>query len=76
MFDTALSPGASWPRTGTITEKLDKVAQAWRSVHSVFASYGDNVLYEIFNEPWGYKADAATYVRDMVRALAECLLAS
>lgn len=69
MFDTSVAPGASWPRSGTVTEKLDKVAEAWRSVHSVFASYGDDVMYEIFNEPWGYKNDAATYVSDMTKVI-------
>jgi len=69
MFDTSSAPGGSWPRLGTVTGKVDKVAQAWRSVHSVFAPYGENVLYEIFNEPWGYKADAATYVSDMVNTV-------
>lgn len=82
MFDTSITPGASWPRSGRVTEKLDQVAHAWRTVHSVFASYGDNVMYEIFNEPWGYKNDAVTYVHDMkeVIRLAElphdrCILA-
>lgn len=65
MFDTSSAPGASWPRTGTVTGKIDQVANAWKSVHTVFGSYGDNVMYEIFNEPWGYKADAVTYVREM-----------
>jgi len=66
MFDTSFTPGTNWPRAGNVTGKVDKVAQAWKSVHSVFASYGDNVMYEIFNEPWGYQANAAVYVKDMV----------
>jgi hypothetical protein len=69
MFDTAFTPGTSWPRNGTVTGKVEQVAKAWRSVHSVFASYGDNVLYEIFNEPWGYQNNAATYVADMLSVI-------
>lgn len=65
MFDTSIAPGTSWPRTGTISGKVEKVAQAWKNVHNVFAPYGEDVMYEIFNEPWGYKANAAPYVADM-----------
>jgi len=69
MFDTSLAPGFSWPRAGNLTGKVDKVAQAWRSVHKVFAPYGENVMYEIFNEPWGYQNNAAAYVSDMVSVI-------
>jgi len=65
MFDTSLKPGTSWPRTGRVTGKVNEVAEAWRSVHKVFGSYGDNVLYELFNEPWGYQGNASEYVADM-----------
>jgi len=69
MFDTSLALGHSWPRTGNLTGKVDKVAQAWRNVHTVFAPYGENVLYEIFNEPWGYQNNAVAYVSDMVNVI-------
>lgn len=66
FFDTSSVQGGSWPRTGKATGKVDQVAQAWKMVHTVFASYGDAVLYEIFNEPWGYGANADAYLADMV----------
>jgi len=69
MFDTSTTPGGSWPRSGTVTEKLDKVAEAWQKVHAVFAPYGDSVMYEIFNEPWGYKTNVAAYVQDMTSVI-------
>jgi hypothetical protein len=65
MFDMSAPPGTAWPRTGRATGNVDKLAQAWKNVHGVFASYGDKVMYEILNEPWGYKADAVTYLSDM-----------
>jgi len=69
MFDTSSANGTSWPRTGRITDKIDKVANAWHSVHSVFASYGDSVMYEIFNEPWGYGSNATDYLNDMASVI-------
>lgn len=65
MFDTSSAPGGSWPRTGRVTEKIDKVASAWKIVHSVFEPYGENVMYELFNEPWGYEGNAVAYLTDM-----------
>jgi hypothetical protein len=65
MFDTSLTPATSWPRTGRITGKVEQVAEAWRNVHSVFGPYGENVMYELFNEPWGYKSNASEYVAEM-----------
>lgn len=35
----------------------------------MFSAYGNDVMYEIFNEPWGYKNDAATYVADMRKVI-------
>jgi hypothetical protein len=69
MFDTSLHNGTSWPRSGRLTGKVEKVAEAWQNVHRVFASYGENVMYEIFNEPWGYKNNAVEYVADMKRVI-------
>jgi hypothetical protein len=69
MFDTSSAPGTSWPRTGRITGKVTQIAEAWRKVHSVFAPYGENVMYELFNEPWGYQSDAVTYVADMMQVV-------
>lgn len=69
LFDTSLVPGTSWPRYGNLTGKVDRVAQAWKQVHSFFASYGDAVLYEIFNEPWGYGSDATAYLKDMTTVI-------
>mmetsp|Transcript_26340 Transcript_26340/g.46326 ORF Transcript_26340/g.46326 Transcript_26340/m.46326 type:complete len:561 (+) Transcript_26340:68-1750(+) len=69
FFDTSLVPGRSWPRTGTVTGKVNEVAQAWKNVHSVFAPYGDAVLYEIFNEPWGYGANAGLYLVEMLAVI-------
>eukprot|EP00443_Scrippsiella_acuminata_P097082 CAMPEP_0115625846 /NCGR_PEP_ID=MMETSP0272-20121206/28033_1 /TAXON_ID=71861 /ORGANISM="Scrippsiella trochoidea, Strain CCMP3099" /LENGTH=544 /DNA_ID=CAMNT_0003062171 /DNA_START=33 /DNA_END=1664 /DNA_ORIENTATION=+ len=65
MFDTSTASGTSWPRTGRTTGKLSEMTQAWRNIHKVFGSYGDSVMYELFNEPWGYKGDARSYVTDM-----------
>lgn len=69
MFDTSSAPGRSWPRDGRLTGRLEASADAWRSVHSVFAKYGSNVMYEIFNEPWGYQTDTQTYVSDMLQVV-------
>lgn len=69
MFDTSLKAGTSWPRTGRVTGKVNEVAAAWRSVHQVFGSYGDSVLYELFNEPWGYQGNASDYVADMTSVM-------
>lgn len=69
MFDTTSSPNGSWPRTGRATDRINEMAQAWRNVHMVFGSYGDDVMYELFNEPWGYKGDATGYVADMTNIM-------
>lgn len=69
MFDTSLKPGTSTPRTGRITGKVNEVAQAWQNVHKVFRSYGGNVLYELFNEPWGYHTNADEYLTDMMSVI-------
>lgn len=69
MFDTALKNGTSWPRIGGAMGKVEQIAGAWRNVHKVFAAYGDRVMYEIFNEPWGYKANAIAYVADMKKII-------
>lgn len=69
MFDTSLKAGTSWPRTGRVTGKVNEVARAWRSIHSMFGSYGDHVLYELFNEPWGYQSNASDYVADMMSVI-------
>eukprot|EP00746_Dinoflagellata_sp_MGD_P068772 gnl/MRDRNA2_/MRDRNA2_28254_c0_seq1.p1 gnl/MRDRNA2_/MRDRNA2_28254_c0~~gnl/MRDRNA2_/MRDRNA2_28254_c0_seq1.p1 ORF type:complete len:532 (+),score=75.56 gnl/MRDRNA2_/MRDRNA2_28254_c0_seq1:64-1659(+) len=69
MFDTSLKLGTSLPRTGRVTGKVNEFAKAWRSVHKVFGSYGGHVLYELFNEPWGYHWNASEYVNDMTSVI-------
>jgi len=69
MFDTSTVAGASWPRSGRLTGHLETSARAWANVHTVFASYSSNVMYEIFNEPWGYNADARAYLADMLSVI-------
>lgn len=48
--------------TGLVDDSVEIIA-AWKSVHKAFKGY-PNVLYEIFNEPFGYK-DAKIYVEAM-----------
>mmetsp|Transcript_10007 Transcript_10007/g.22021 ORF Transcript_10007/g.22021 Transcript_10007/m.22021 type:complete len:575 (-) Transcript_10007:42-1766(-) len=71
MFDNSAPQGKSWPRSGNITGKISSVALAWKQIHAVFEPYGQNVLYELFNEPWGYGGNAEAYVGDMRQVISE-----
>lgn len=46
-----------------VVNDASEMADAWKKVHAVFGDL-DGVLYEIFNEPFGYK-DANKYMSEM-----------
>mmetsp|Transcript_63413 Transcript_63413/g.196485 ORF Transcript_63413/g.196485 Transcript_63413/m.196485 type:complete len:526 (+) Transcript_63413:118-1695(+) len=55
---------------GKVTDaaQMEAMSQAWLRIHSVFRTYPD-VLYEVFNEPFGYTSTTA-YLSDMKRLMA------
>lgn len=63
MFDTL--QGAQTGHGDGLPNDITAIANAWKKIHAVFSGY-PNVMYEIFNEPFGYnKNNPTAYVNEM-----------